>query len=57
MADQWVTCSECQGKRYQKEILSIQYKGKTIADILDMEVAEAKHFLAIALIYIENSPY
>lgn len=46
MADQWVTCSECQGKRYQKEILSIQYKGKTIADILDMEVAEAKTFFS-----------
>ncbi|MGO1043540.1 hypothetical protein ACTPEO_12450 [Clostridioides difficile] len=44
MADSWVTCSECGGKRYKKEILSILYKEKSIADILSMEVQEAKEF-------------
>ncbi|NMS89721.1 excinuclease ABC subunit UvrA [Clostridioides difficile] len=46
MADHWITCNECHGKRYKKEILSIQYKGKTIADILEMEIEEAKIFFS-----------
>ncbi|ANH78880.1 Excinuclease ABC subunit A, dimeric form [Candidatus Chlamydia sanziniae] len=37
-------CSECQGRRYQPQILDILYKGKSIADILEMTVYEAKKF-------------
>jgi excinuclease ABC subunit A len=39
-----VECSECKGKRYNKETLSILYKGKNIAEVLDMEVEEAAEF-------------
>ncbi len=41
MPDIWVECSACHGKRYKKEILEIQYKDKTIADVLDMNMEEA----------------
>jgi len=44
LADVWITCEECQGKRYNSETLAIQYRGKTIADILQMEVGEALDF-------------
>jgi len=44
LPDVYVTCEVCQGKRYNKETLSITYKGKNIADILDMTVAEALEF-------------
>lgn len=37
-------CEECKGKRYKAETLRYQYKGKTIADVLDMTVEEAKEF-------------
>jgi excinuclease ABC subunit A len=40
----YVTCEECGGKRYNKEALEIHYKGKSIADVLDMTVAEAFEF-------------
>ena len=39
-----VVCDECQGKRFDLETLSISYKGKTIADILDMSFEEAESF-------------
>jgi excinuclease ABC subunit A len=39
-----VTCDVCNGKRYNKETLMIEYKGKNIADVLDMTVAEALEF-------------
>ncbi|MFA5917341.1 MAG: excinuclease ABC subunit UvrA [Candidatus Gracilibacteria bacterium] len=40
----YVECEECNGKRFNKETLSIKYKGKTIADVLDMTVEEAISF-------------
>ncbi|MFN3787929.1 MAG: excinuclease ABC subunit UvrA, partial [Sulfurihydrogenibium azorense] len=44
LPDIYVTCEVCGGKRYNKETLSILYKGKNIADVLDMTVAEALEF-------------
>lgn len=44
LPDVYVECNECQGKRYNKEALEIHYRGKTIADILDMTVEEARRF-------------
>jgi excinuclease ABC subunit A len=42
--DVYVTCEVCRGKRYNRETLEVRYKGKNIADILDMTVAEALAF-------------
>jgi excinuclease ABC subunit A len=39
-----VTCSECKGRRYNKETLQVRFKGKNIADILDMRIDEAVQF-------------
>jgi len=44
LPDVWVTCSVCKGARYNRETLQIQYKGQTIADVLDMDVEEALNF-------------
>jgi len=44
MADIFVTCEVCKGKRYNQETLSIRYKGKNIADVLNMDVQEAIEF-------------
>lgn len=44
MADIYVTCEVCKGKRYNHETLSVRYKGKNIADVLDMDVQEAFEF-------------
>ncbi|MFW6012641.1 MAG: excinuclease ABC subunit UvrA, partial [Candidatus Bipolaricaulota bacterium] len=44
LPDVTVPCEDCDGKRYNKETLQITYKGKTIADILEMNVTEAKEF-------------
>ena len=44
LPDMYVTCEECNGKRYNKEALQIDYKGKTISEILDMTVEEASEF-------------
>jgi len=41
LPDVYVECSECNGKRYNKETLEILYKGKNIAEVLDMTVEEA----------------
>lgn len=45
LPDVYVTCEVCKGQRYNRETLEIKYKGKTIADVLDMTVAEALDFL------------
>jgi excinuclease ABC subunit A len=44
LPDVYVQCSECHGKRYNKETLDILYKGRNISDVLDMEVDEAAKF-------------
>jgi excinuclease ABC subunit A len=44
LPDVYVTCEECHGKRYNKEALEIHYKGKTIADVLDMTIEKATKF-------------
>jgi excinuclease ABC subunit A len=44
MADIYLTCESCNGKRFKSEILEIEYKGKTISDILDLTVDEAMVF-------------
>ncbi len=41
LPDIYIECEECKGKRYNKETLEVTYKGKTIADVLDMSVEEA----------------
>ncbi len=46
LPDIYVTCPECKGKRYNKEILEILWKDKTIADVLAMSVEEALQFFA-----------
>jgi excinuclease ABC subunit A len=44
LPDVWVTCNVCQGTRFNRETLQIRYKGKNIADALDMDVEEALDF-------------
>jgi len=45
LPDVYVECEECNGKRYNRETLEIKYKGKTIADVLDMSAIEALDLL------------
>ena len=48
LADVWVTCPVCEGKRFNRETLHVRYKGKSISDVLDMDVQEAlEHFANI----------
>lgn len=46
MADVHLTCEACNGKRYKDETLEIKYRGKNIADILEMDIAEAHAFFS-----------
>ena len=49
LPDVYVPCEVCHGKRYNRETLEVEYKGKNIADVLDMTVEEA-------LVFFENVP-
>jgi excinuclease ABC subunit A len=49
LPDVYVTCDTCKGRRYNRETLEIRYKGKNIADVLEMSVREG-------LAYFENVP-
>ena len=46
LPDVYVPCEVCHGKRYNRETLEVKYKGKNIADVLDMTVEEALEFFA-----------
>lgn len=46
LPDVTMTCKDCQGSRYSKEVLAITYKGKNIADVLEMTALEAHVFFA-----------
>ena len=46
LPDVYVECETCKGKRYNRETLEIQFKGKSIADVLDMTVEDAQTFFA-----------
>ncbi len=49
LADIWVTCPVCEGHRFNRETLQIRYKGKSISDVLEMDIQEA-------LTHFENIP-
>jgi len=52
LPDVYVQCEKCNGKRYNRETLEIRYKGKSIADVLEMTVEEAVEFFqAVPYIY------
>jgi len=52
LPDVYVPCEKCNGKRYNRETLEIRYKGKSIADVLNMTVEEAVEFFqAVPYIY------
>ncbi|MEZ4774320.1 MAG: excinuclease ABC subunit UvrA [Bacteroidia bacterium] len=44
LPDVYVTCPKCQGKRYNRETLEVRYKGKSISDVLNMDISEALEF-------------
>jgi excinuclease ABC subunit A len=46
LPDVYVPCEQCHGKRYNRETLEVRFKGKTIADVLEMSVEEALAFFA-----------
>ena len=46
LPDVWVTCNVCKGQRFNRETLQIRYKGKNIAEVLEMDVDEALEFFS-----------
>ena len=52
LADVWVTCPVCEGKRFTRETLHARFKGKSISDVLEMDVQEAlEHFANVPKIH------
>ena len=52
LADIWVTCPICNGHRFNRETLQVQYKGKSIAQVLEMDIQEGlEHFANVPKIY------
>ena len=49
LADVWVTCPVCEGRRFNRETLQVRFKGKSIRDVLEMDVQEA-------VVHFENVP-
>jgi excinuclease ABC subunit A len=46
LPDVYVPCEQCHGKRYNRETLEVRFKGRTIADVLEMPIEEAQEFFA-----------
>ncbi|GAB4195275.1 MAG: hypothetical protein OHK0022_11890 [Roseiflexaceae bacterium] len=46
LSDVWVTCKECHGTRFNAETLEVRYRGKTITEVLDLDVREALELFA-----------
>jgi len=46
LSDVYITCDVCGGKRFNRETLEVRYKGKNIADVLDMTIEESSNFFA-----------
>lgn len=44
LPDVWIECEACQGNRYNRETLDIRYRGKSVADVLEMTIEEGKEF-------------
>ena len=49
LADVWVTCNICEGQRFNRETLQVKFRGKSIADVLNMDIREA-------MVFFENQP-
>lgn len=54
LSDVYVTCDICKGKRYNRETLEIQYKGKNIHEILEMTIEEAQTFFSAVPIILQK---
>lgn len=54
LADIFVTCEECQGRRFKKEVLDVRYKGKNIAEILNFTIDEGIGFFSDVLAIIRK---
>ncbi|MDR2209765.1 MAG: excinuclease ABC subunit UvrA [Azoarcus sp.] len=46
LSDVWLRCPDCEGKRYRPEVLELHWRGKSVADVLEMTVSEALQFFA-----------
>ena len=54
LSDVFVVCEECHGRRYDKSSLEVYYKGKNIADVLEMTIAEARLFFKDVKVVFEK---